>query len=70
MISRSLSSLSQRVSTPRLVEHLEEAVDLLDPGDLAQRRTTPVEQRGAEQSDAGVLRGLDVDAPGQRGRAV
>ena len=50
-------------------QHLEQAVDLLDPGDLAQRRLPAVEQRGAEQGDAGVLRGLDVDLAGQRGRA-
>ena len=51
------------------VEHLEQPVDLLDPGDLAQRGAAPVEQRGAQQRDAGVLGGLDVDAAGQRGRA-
>ena len=68
MISRSFSSLSQRVWTPRLVEHLEQAVDLLDPGDLAQRGPAAVEQRGAEQRDAGVLGGLDLDRAGQRGR--
>ena len=43
-------------------EHLEQPVDLLDPGDLAQRGAAAVEQRGAEQRDPGVLGGLDVDA--------
>ena len=38
------------------VEHLEQPVDLLDPGDLAQRGAAAVEQRGAQQRDAGVLR--------------
>ena len=51
------------------VEHLEQPVDLLDPGDLAQRRPAAVEQRGAQQRDPGVLGGLDVDAARQRGRA-
>ena len=52
------------------VQHLEQPVDLLDPGDPAQRRATAVEQRGAEQRDAGVLRRLDVDRAGQGGGAV
>ena len=52
------------------VEHLEQAVDLLDARDLAQRRTALVEQGGAQQRDAGVLGGLDVDRAGQRRRAV
>ena len=69
MISRSLSALSQRVWTPRLLEHLEQPVDLLDAGDLAQRGPAAVEQRGAQQRDAGVLGGLDVDRAGQRRRA-
>src|SRR6185436_10352396 len=47
-------------------EHLEQAVDLLDPGDLAQRGLPAVEQGGAEQRDAGVLRRLDVDLAGER----
>ena len=50
-------------------EHLEEPVDLLDARDPAQRRTPAVEQGGAEQRDAGVLGGLDVDGAGQRRRA-
>ena len=50
-------------------EHLEQPVDLLDAGDLAQRRPAAVEQRGAEQRDAGVLGGLHVDGAGQRGGA-
>ena len=52
------------------VEHLEQAVDLLDPRDLAQRRTSLVEQGGAQQRDTGVLRRLHVDRARQRGRAV
>ena len=52
------------------VEHLEQPVDLLDARDLAQRRTPLVEQRGAQQRDAGVLRGLHVDGARQRGGAV
>ncbi len=52
------------------VEHLEQPVDLLDPGDLAQRRTSLVEQRGAQQRDTRVLRGLHVDGARQRGGAV
>ena len=36
-------------------EHLEDAVDLLDAGQVAQRRAAPVEQGGAEQRDRGVL---------------
>ena len=51
------------------VEHLEQPVDLLDAGDLAQRGAAAVEQRGAQQRDAGVLRGLDVDRARERGRA-
>ena len=51
-------------------EHLEQPVDLLDPGDLAERGATAVEQGGAEQRDTGVLRGLDVDGAGQGGRAL
>ena len=49
------------------VEDLEQPVDLLDPGDLAQRGAAAVEQRGAEQRDTGVLRRLDVDAARERG---
>ena len=37
------------------VQHLEQPVDLLDAGDLAQRGAAAVEQRGAQQRDAGVL---------------
>ena len=70
MISRSLSSSIHRVCTPEAVEHLEQAVDLLDARDLAQRRAPAVEQGGAEQGDAGVLRRLDVDRARQRGRAL
>lgn len=47
------------------VEHLQEAVDLLDAGDPAQYRAPLVEQRGAQQGHAGVLAGLDVDGAGQ-----
>ena len=61
-ISRSLSSLSQRVCDAEAVQHLEEPVDLLDAGDLAQRGAALVEQGGAQQRDAGVLGRLDVDA--------
>jgi hypothetical protein len=43
------------------VEHLEDAVDLVDAGDLAQRRAPPVQQRRAQQGDPGVLRRLHVD---------
>jgi len=48
-------------------QHLEQAVDLLDPGDLAQRRASAVEQGRAEQRDPRVLGGLDRDRPGQLG---
>ncbi len=51
-------------------EHLEQPVDLLDPRDLAERRAAAVEQRGAQQRDTGVLRRLDVDRAGQRGRSL
>jgi len=50
-------------------EHLEQPVDLLDPGDLAQRRLPAVEQRGAQQRDPGVLGGLDLDLTGEGRRA-
>jgi hypothetical protein len=50
------------------VEHLEQPVDLLDPGHLAQRRAAPVQEGGAQQRDAGVLGGLDVDRAGEPGR--
>ena len=52
------------------LQHLEQAVDLLDPGDPAQRGAPPVEQGGAEQGDPGVLRRLDVDPSGERGGTV
>ena len=52
-----------------LLQHLEDPVDLLDAGDLAQRRAALVEQRGAQQGDAGVLARLDVDRAGQHGAA-
>ncbi len=48
------------------VEDLQQPVDLLDPGDLAQRGAAAIEQRGAQQRDAGVLGGLHLDRPGQR----
>ena len=51
------------------VEHLEQAVDLLDARDLAQRRAPLVQQGGAQQRDPGVLRGLDVDLARQGGGA-
>ena len=47
-------------------EHLEQAVDLLDPGHAPKRGAAPVQQGGAEQRDAGVLRRLHVDRSGQR----
>ncbi len=43
------------------VQHLEDPVDLLDAGEVAQRGAAPVQQRGAQQRDRGVLGGLDVD---------
>jgi hypothetical protein len=56
-----------RVEPPGLhadaVEDLEDAVHLVDAGDLAQRGAPPVEQRGAQQRHACVLRGLHVDRP-------
>jgi len=55
---------------PEAAEHLEQAVDLLDARDLAQGGATAVEQRGAQQRDAGVLGGLDLDRARQRGRAL
>jgi hypothetical protein len=42
-------------------QHLEDPVDLGDPGDPAQGGPSAVEQRGAEQRDGGVLRRTDVD---------
>ena len=45
-------------------EHLEDPVDLLDAGEVAQRRAAAVEQGGAEQGDGGVLGRLDVDRAG------
>ncbi|OPZ47751.1 MAG: hypothetical protein BWY91_03294 [bacterium ADurb.BinA028] len=52
---------------PHRGQHLDDAVDLLDPGQVAQRRAAAVEQRRAQQGDRGVLGGLDVDGARQLG---
>jgi hypothetical protein len=43
------------------VQHLEDPVDLLDPGEIAQCRPAAIEQGRAQQRDRRVLRRLDVD---------
>ncbi len=68
-ISRSLSSLSQRVCTPMLASTSRSR---LTSSMRATRRSVVrprLSRRGAEQRDAGVLRGLHVDGAGQRRRA-
>ncbi|MGX1090586.1 hypothetical protein RKD47_001267 [Streptomyces albogriseolus] len=47
------------------VQHLQEAVHLLDAGDAAQHRAPAVEQRGAQQCHARVLARLHVDGAGE-----
>jgi hypothetical protein len=49
------------------LQDLEQPVDLLDARDPAQRRTPPVQEGGAQQRHAGVLRGLDLDGAAERG---
>ena len=46
-------------------EHLDDAVDLFDPGEVAQGGTALVEQAGAEQADGGVLARLHRDRAGE-----
>jgi hypothetical protein len=55
---------------PEAAQHLEQPVDLLDARDASQGGAAPVQQRGAQQCNAGVLGRLDVDAARQRGRSV
>ena len=52
------------------MQHLEDAVDLLDAGEVAQRRRALVEQRGAQQRDGGILARLDVDGAGEAAAAL
>ena len=50
-------------------QHLDDPVDLLDPGQPAQRGGAAVDQAGAEQGDAGVLAAVDVHGAGERAAA-
>ena len=50
---------------PDAAQHLEDPVDLFDPGHAAKHGSAVVEQAGAEQGDGGVLAGTDVDGTGQ-----
>ena len=43
------------------LQHLEDAVDLLNLGDAAQDRPSAVQQGRAQEGDGGVLRGAHVD---------
>ena len=54
------------VAEPDAGQHLEDPVDLLDAGHLAQRGAALVEQGGAQQRHAGVLARLHRDRAGER----